>query len=359
MVLGDRDAQPGHTTSAERPVATQPSPAARPASNGTAGSLSGSFSVLPPIAGGGSGPAGCQSGRSGKLGELEEITLKNEIYRNAELIQERRVQRLLNEMRTLDRDRDGVLEPIQVKRTLRKHQLKFTPEVEDNLVLKFQQTPKTVQYEKLVQYLGLVKLEASRTIDAPPVAQHQALPRPGRAFTERDELLLKEDLSAFLRPRLLDLEQLSRTFYDLDRDRNGFLSAAQVETGLHRAGLADMPSELMRRLCTAADRQGNGLSNIDKITTYVERSMPAFSRATLQGLGNNHHPRAPREPAPVSVSTRPAPITYQPRLTQQVRGASPVTREPAPVSVSTRPAPITYQPRLTQQTRLGLAAPVR
>ena len=53
-------------------------------------------------------------------------------------------------------------------------------------------------------------------------------PKVGRSFTERDEARLRLDLTAYLKPRPLDLERVSRTFFDLDRDRNGFLSVQQV-----------------------------------------------------------------------------------------------------------------------------------
>ena len=61
----------------------------------------------------------------------------------------------------------------------------------------------------------------------------------GRSFTERDEARLKQDLADYLKPRPLDLEQLSRVLFDLDRDRNGFLSMRQVnEMCSDLAGLA-------------------------------------------------------------------------------------------------------------------------
>ncbi|XP_043204423.1 uncharacterized protein LOC122371796, partial [Amphibalanus amphitrite] len=157
--------------------------------------MNASFSVLPPIT-----PTS-SSKQLKKLGELQEITLKNELYRSSELLHERRVQRILNELRTLDRDRDGVLTPSHVRHTLHKHQLTLTPEAEDSLVTKFSESSEAVRYEKLIQYLSSVRLEASRTVppqgQSPPKAQAPA-PRLGRAFTERDDSRLKEDLAAYL-----------------------------------------------------------------------------------------------------------------------------------------------------------------
>ena len=50
-----------------------------------------------------------------------------------------------------------------------------------------------------------------------------------RSFTGNDEARLRHDLSAYLKPRPLDLEHASRTFFELDRDRNGFLTVQQVK----------------------------------------------------------------------------------------------------------------------------------
>ncbi|XP_043199602.1 uncharacterized protein LOC122369164 [Amphibalanus amphitrite] len=303
---------------ARQPEVTYSRSAPRRTSDVTGGAMNASFSVLPPIT-----PTS-SSKQLKKLGELQEITLKNELYRSSELLHERRVQRILNELRTLDRDRDGVLTPSHVRHTLHKHQLTLTPEAEDSLVTKFSESSEAVRYEKLIQYLSSVRLEASRTVppqgQSPPKAQAPA-PRLGRAFTERDDSRLKEDLAAYLKPRPLDLDQLSRTFYDLDRDRNGFLSTQQVETGLHRCGLEDMPQELLARLCTATDKQGNGLCDIDKLTAYLGRASPGASRASgsIQGIGNNHRPRRPKEPPPVISNSgyRPPQPAYQPRLADQ------------------------------------------
>ncbi|XP_043204434.1 uncharacterized protein LOC122371802 isoform X2 [Amphibalanus amphitrite] len=67
-----------------------------------------------------------------------------------------------------------------------------------------------------------------------------------------------------------------------------------------------MPQELLARLCTATDKQGNGLCDIDKLTAYL-------------GIGNNHRPRRPKEPPPVISNSgyRPPQPAYQPRLADQ------------------------------------------
>ena len=62
-------------------------------------------------------------------------------------------------------------------------------------------------------------------------------------------------------------------------------TSPQVENGLRRCGLEDMPQELLQRLCAATDRQGNGLCDIEKLSGYLSRASPRSSRVTgtIQG----------------------------------------------------------------------------
>ncbi|XP_045126093.1 uncharacterized protein LOC123513184 isoform X1 [Portunus trituberculatus] len=269
----------------------------------------GNFSVLPPIK---------DSGKrieSFSLSELDDISLKNEVLRNMKEMSDRGLQGLLANLRAQDRDRDGVLSTDVVKGTLKKYQLKLSEEGMKNLCKKFGEAGThvtMVRYEDMINYLAKSRMEALRA--PPPMpgqrvqeseesgSQPQPMPpkqqhprkvnlRNRVLFSDKDEAQLISDMERQLSGKPVNMADLRRTMYDLDRDRNDFLSGKQVEVAFSKCGVYLTP-DVRARLLLATDRTGAGMYKIETLMDYLTRVKPE-THYTVE-LGNSHRPRQAR-----------------------------------------------------------------
>ncbi|KAG0715655.1 hypothetical protein GWK47_011433 [Chionoecetes opilio] len=87
------------------------------------------------------------------------------------------------------------------------------------------------------------------------------------------------------------MADLRRTMYDLDRDRNDFLSGQQVEVAFSKCGVYLTP-DVRARLLLATDRTGAGMYKIEALMDYLTRVKPE-AHNTVE-LGNSHKPRQAR-----------------------------------------------------------------
>ncbi|KAK8752594.1 hypothetical protein OTU49_006440, partial [Cherax quadricarinatus] len=110
-------------------------------------------------------------------------------------------------------------------------------------------------------------------------------------FTDRDEATLLADMSRQLSNKPVNMADLRRTMYDLDRDRNDFLNGKQVEIAFTKCGIHLTP-DVRARLLLATDRTGAGIFKIDTLMNYLTRVVPETHHTVM--LGNNHRPRQAR-----------------------------------------------------------------
>lgn len=261
-----------------------PPPAPKSVDNpGARGSQGGTFAVLPPIK-----TSGQRASDDFSLSELEDISLKNELARALKEVTDKTLQALLRNLRSQDRDRDGILTTDFIKGTLRKFQIFLSPDGQKNICRKFgekgERSP-VVRYENMFAYMTKTRLEAIR---APPPKPQQEPKKSGQQqqqqqrlvnlrnkvlFSDRDEAKLIIDLERQLADKQVNMADLRRTMYDLDRDRNDFLSGEQVKTALQRCNV-DLPPDLLARLMLATDRTGAGMHKIEALMNYLTKVKP-------------------------------------------------------------------------------------
>ncbi|XP_071522990.1 uncharacterized protein [Panulirus ornatus] len=267
------------------------------------------FSVLPPIK-----DTSRRRDEDFSLSELDDISLKNEILRVVKGLPERGIQALLINLRAQDRDRDGILSTDIVKGTIRKFQVHLSEEGQKNLCKKFGQAGdlvSMVRYEEMVSYLTKSRMEALRApppmpnqrpedapgdVAQPQQQQQQQHPRKVTLrnrvlFSDRDEGKLFVDLERQLADKPVNMADLRRTMYDLDRDRNDFLSGQQVEVAFSKCGIYLTP-DVRARLLLATDRTGAGIYKIETLMNYLTRVIPETHNTV--SLGHNHQPRLAR-----------------------------------------------------------------
>ncbi|XP_042239346.1 uncharacterized protein LOC121877608 isoform X2 [Homarus americanus] len=282
-----------------QPAPTGPPPG-RPGDTGPRG---GNFSVLPPIK-----DSGRKKEQDFGLSELDDISLKNEVIRKVKELPERGLQGLLINLRAQDRDRDGILSTDTVKGTLNKFQLHLTDNGLKNICKKFGEAGDRVpmvRYEEMMTYLTKSRMEALKP--PPPMINQRSVgvtggkqqpPQPRKVnlrntvlFSDRDEGKLMADMERQLKDKPVNMADLRRTMYDLDRDRNDFLSGQQVQIALSKCGFHLTP-DVKARLLLATDRTGAGLYKIETIMNYLTRVIPESHNTIV--MGNNHNPRHPR-----------------------------------------------------------------
>ncbi|XP_045611173.2 uncharacterized protein C1orf87 isoform X1 [Procambarus clarkii] len=270
------------------------------------------FSVLPPIK-----DSGRRKDESFTLSELDDISLKNEVVKKVKELPERALQGLLINLRAQDRDRDGVLTSDIVKGTLRKFQLHLSDEGARNICKKFGRAgdhAPMVRYEDLLAYLTKSRMEAfkppppfvdQRTVGASGSMQQQQQQRAAQqqqdprkinlrnkvVFSDGDEAKLYADMARQLSDKPVNMADLRRTMYDLDRDRNDFLTGQQAELALYKCGVHLTP-DVRARLLLATDRTGAGMYRIETLMNYLTRVVPETHYTVM--LGNNHRPRQAR-----------------------------------------------------------------
>lgn len=269
----------------------------------------GNLSVLPPIKDSG------KRAENFSLSELDDISLKNEVLRTMKEMSDRGLQGMLANLRAQDRDRDGVLSTDIVKGTLKKFQLKLSEDGMKNLCKKFGEVGNhvtMVRYEDMISYLAKSRMEA---LKAPPPLpsqrtenseepEHQPQPAPPKQqhprkvnlrnrvlFSDKDEAKLIADMDRQLSGKPVNMADLRRTMYDLDRDRNDFLSGQQVEVAFSKCGVYLTP-DVRARLLLATDRTGAGMYKIETMMDYLTRVKPE-THNTVE-FGNNHRPRQAR-----------------------------------------------------------------
>ncbi|XP_047482629.1 uncharacterized protein LOC125034736 isoform X2 [Penaeus chinensis] len=249
--------------------------------SGARASQGGTFAVLPPIK-----TSGQKSSDGFSLTELEDISLKNELARVLKDVSDKTLQALLRNLRSQDRDRDGILTTDFLKGSLRKFQIYLSPDGQKNLCKKFGETGErsaVVRYENMFAYMTKTRLEAIR---APPPKPQQEPRKSDQQqqqrlvnlrnkvlFSDRDEAKLIIDLERQLADKQVNMADLRRTMYDLDRDRNDFLSGEQVKTALQRCNV-DLPPDLLARLLLATDRTGAAMHKIEALMNYLTRVKP-------------------------------------------------------------------------------------
>ncbi|XP_042889655.1 uncharacterized protein LOC122264675 isoform X2 [Penaeus japonicus] len=280
--------------------ATRPPPPPVPKTIGESGSRAtagGTFAVLPPIKNSGPKASGDFS-----LSELEDISLKNELARQMKDVTEKTLQALLRNLRAQDRDRDGILTTDIVKGSLRKFQIQLSPDGQRNICKKFGEEGERgpmVRYETMFAYMTKTRLEAIR---APPPKPRQEPKRSAKQqqqrlvnlrnkvlFSDRDEAKLIIDLERQLADKQVNMADLRRTMYDLDRNRNDFLSGEQVRTAFQRCSV-DLPPDLFARLLLATDRTGAGMHRIEALMNYITKVKP---EAHSVMIGHRYEPPHP------------------------------------------------------------------
>ncbi|XP_050693476.1 uncharacterized protein LOC126984142 isoform X2 [Eriocheir sinensis] len=274
-------------------------------SNFDNGGNRGNLSVLPPIKDSG------KRTEKFSLSELDDISLKNEVLRATKEVSDRGLQGLLVNLRAQDRDRDGVLSTDMVKGSLKKFQLKLSEEGMKNLCKKFGEAGNhvsMVRYEDMFNYLAKSRMEALRAPPPTPrpraeTSQESEHPQPQRQqprkinlrnrvlFSDKDEAKLITDMDRQLSGKPVNMADLRRTMYDLDRDRNDFLTGQQVEIAFSKCGVYLTP-DVRARLLLATDRTGAGMYKIDTLMNYLTRVKPE-THLTVD-FGNDHRPRQAR-----------------------------------------------------------------
>ncbi|XP_037793848.1 uncharacterized protein LOC119589297 [Penaeus monodon] len=135
--------------------------------SGARASQGGTFAVLPPIK-----TSGQRTSDDFSLTELEDISLKW-LARVLKDASDKTLQALLRNLRSQDRDRDGILTTDFIKGTLRKFQIFLSPDGQKNICKKFgekgERSP-VVRYENMFAYMTKTRLEAIR---APPPKPQQ------------------------------------------------------------------------------------------------------------------------------------------------------------------------------------------
>ncbi|KAG7159341.1 hypothetical protein Hamer_G021084 [Homarus americanus] len=307
-----------------QPAPTGPPPG-RPGDTGPRG---GNFSVLPPIK-----DSGRKKEQDFGLSELDDISLKNEVIRKVKELPERGLQGLLINLRAQDRDRDGILSTDTVKGTLNKFQLHLTDNGLKNICKKFGEAGDRVpmvRYEEMMTYLTKSRMEALKP--PPPMINQRSVgvtggkqqpPQPRKVnlrntvlFSDRDEGKLMADMERQLKDKPVNMADLRRTMYDLDRDRNDFLSGQQVQIALSKCGFHLTP-DVKARLLLATDRTGAGLYKIETIMNYLTRRLQTQTEflpdeGFIEDGEGIREEQLPLQPEPQAMALSPVPPMEDP-----------------------------------------------